>query len=203
MIQQSEACSILLRKFRSLVAVILLFSAVVVGISSMPAPTIVQAVAGTEVLAPIHGAPAAVVFVSGSGWTGHSTGEACTITSNVPALIVSPSCSFTGLGDTIAGSFTVGLVQGGFSYTVIVTATANTDTQSQPFTVDPGITLTPTSGLQGQIITIDGGGFTGTGLCSVTPSPPSINSYACSINAGLITPVRNSSSDLVGQAVTR
>ncbi len=177
----------LLRRFRSVVAVILLFSAVVVTISSMPAPTIVQAVAGTEALAPTHGAPATVVFVSGSGWTGHSAGEACTITSNVQALIVFPSCSFTGLGDTIAGSFTVGLVQGGSSYTVIITATANTDAQSQLFTVDPGITLTPTSGLQGQVITINGGGFTGTGPCSVTPSPPSINSYVCSINGGLIS----------------
>ena len=135
-----------------------------------------------------------VVTIGGTGWTGHTVGQTCSISSTPSRLTSSGSC-IMGVGGAIYGQFTVPWNLPGGSYTVLVTV--YNDTTPASLVVEPGIYLTPTSGRQGQTIAVIGGGFANDGICTITSAAGVVASYVCTVSGGVIT---SGASFVVGSA---
>jgi len=147
-------------------------------------------------LNPTSGRVGIVVTLSGSGF---STGDAgaCTIT---PAVVATaPACTVTASGTLTASSFTVGNVPAG-TYVITVTGLTGDFAQATFTVIGPSITLTPSSGPAGLVVTVNGNNFaTGdAGACTITPAVVA-TAPACTVTAsGTLT----ASSFTVGSVAT-
>ena len=114
-------------------------------------------------VSPSNGSPGQNVTVNGSGFAKSesvtvSLGNAAEGTSTVGTAKVNRSGSFS-------LSFAVPATPGG-AYTVTANGTTG-DSATAPFTVKPGVTLSPTNGPTGTTVTVSGGGFAANDLLTI------------------------------------
>ena len=141
-------------------------------------------------LTPSFGPQGTVVTVTGSGFSPTDTGCAgATLVSNPPGVPTATTCSIT--NGVLSGSFTVASGAGilAQSYAIIVTGNILSDTGSADFLVTPSLTIAPTSGRPGTLVTVFGGNWPGgdNGPCTITSDPSGlISSPVCNIAGGAV-----------------
>lgn len=177
------------RRSSSLFLVVLLTSALFISISIISVPEPVHATAGTVVLTPSTVKAGGTVTVTGNTWP-NAAGKTCSL-SSVPSSVTASGSCIMGVGGNIYGQFTVPYNLPGGDYPVFVTVYNSTtvyDTSAvENVAITPGVSLSATSGRQGQTIAVTGGGFTGNGICTITSAASVVASYVCTIGGGVIT----------------
>ena len=129
----------------------------------------------TMTLNPISGRVGTAVTVSGSGYAGIT----CAFSSAPSGLFTSAACSIS--GGTLSGGFTVASgATGGYTVTV---ETDIGETKTAPFSVEgPTLTLNPTSGSGGAVVTASGSNYGGAS-CTLSSTPSGLfTSSSCSIS---------------------
>ena len=137
-------------------------------------------------LSPTFGPRGALISVTG---TGFSLGDTlCKITST-PGITTGQACAIS--GGTVTGSFTVdnAAVAGGSVVTVTGQTAGPTDQDkgTANFLVTPSLTLAPTSGRPGTLVTVLGGNWPAgdNGPCTITSDPSGlISNPTCTIAGG-------------------
>jgi len=148
------------------------------------APTFTKS-ASAFTLLPNYGPVGTVVSVHATGFPVGDVSP-CSITA-VPDIIGSMTCTVS--GGVVDGSFTVksGSVPGISS--VKVTTTPSGTFKSAPFQVNPTISLSPSSGGAGTLVTISGSNFAaGDSGCAITSSPIGlISGPSCVVVGGVMS----------------
>jgi len=134
----------------------------------------------TMTLNPTSGPVGTGVTVSGSGYAGST----CAFSSAPSGLFTSAACSIS--GGTLSGGFTVASgATGGYTVTV---ETDLGETKTAPFSVEgPTLTLSPTSGSGGTVVTVIGSNYGGAS-CTLSSTPSGLfTSSSCSISGGTLS----------------